>query len=164
MLKKLLLLSILGFASVTLHAMQTPAPAITYEGPQPTADNAEVEINAKDEDNFARGWIVYNFDKPKQAEITLFEVEEEARNLRIGQTLFQKFINDTLAHKCTKVTWTVNPVSTLDTKTLCAIYEKIVKKLENSQSYELSIGDPYGPGFSKVDMTLVLQKNKLRMI
>ncbi len=162
MLKKLILATILALTSVASYAMQSPITSITYESPQPTADNEEVEINARDKNDFALGWIVYNFDKPQQAEITLFEVEEEARNLRIGQTLFQKFIDDALRHQCTKATWTVNPISTLDTKTLCAIYEKIVKKLENAQSYELSIGDPYGPGFSKVDMTLVLQKNKWR--
>lgn len=160
MLKKLLLSIIFGLSFAASHTMQSPISSITYEGPQPTIGNDAIEINAR-KDDLAVGWIVYNFDKPKQAEITLFEVDEEMRNkkeLRIGQTLFQKLINDALDHQCIKATWTVNPVSNLDTKTLCTIYEKIVKKLQNSESYELIKGDEYGPLFNKIDMTLLLKR------
>lgn len=161
MFKKLLLSSILGLAFVSISAMDAPVPQVTYEGPQPTLDNKGVEINAKDEDNFTVGWIVYNFNKPQQAEITLFEVDEDLRNnkeLRIGQNLFEQFITDAIAHNCTQVCWTVNPTGNLNTRTLCTIYKKIINKLPYSFNYTLSEGDAYGPLFNKVDMTLTLKK------
>lgn len=161
MLKKLLLASILGLSFTASHAMQSPLSPITYEGPQPTLDNKEIKINARDEDNFAVGWIMYKYLANQKAEITLFEVDEDFQNnkkYRIGQNLFDRLVTDAIAHNCTHICWTVNPVGNLDTRTLCTIYKKIINKLPHSSEYTVSEGDAYGPGFKKVDMMLTLKK------
>jgi hypothetical protein len=162
MLKKLLLASMLGLSFTASHAMQSPTSPIRYEGPQPTIDNKEIEINAKDEDNFAIGWIMYKYLADQKAEITLFEVDEDFQNNkkqhRVGQNLFERFVTDVIAHNCTQIYWTVNPVGNLDTRTLCTIYKKIINKLPHSSGYTVSEGDAYGPGFKKIDMMLSLKK------
>ncbi len=164
MLKKLLLSSILGLSCAASHAMQSPRPEIVYEGPQPSIDNKEIEINAKDEDDFAVGWIMYKYLANQKVEITLFEVDEDFQNNkkqhRVGQNLFERLVTDAIAHNCTHVCWTVNPVGNLETHTLCTIYKKIINKLPHSSEYIVSEGDAYGPGFKKVDMTLTLKKTE----
>lgn len=161
-MKKCLLIFGLVFSSLSLFGMQVPASAISYEGPQATSDKKEIEINAKDKDNFAVGWIMYKYLADQKAEITLFEVDEDFQNNkkqhRIGQNLFKRLVTDAIAHNCTHICWTVNPVGNLDTRTLCTIYKKIINKLPHSSEYTVSEGDAYGPGFKKVDMTLTLKK------
>lgn len=115
MLKKLLLASILGLSFTASHAMQSPLSPITYEGPQPTLDNKEIKINARDEDNFAVGWIMYKYLANQKAEITLF--------------------SKCLAHICSKnplrIHWFVTRIKddSPSIATLVEIYKRMIGKL-----------------------------------
>lgn len=156
MLKKLLLSIIIGMSFISIDAMLPAAPEIEYQGPQQAINPDEIEINAL-EDNYTIGWIMYRYLPDHIAEITLFEVDKDTRNkkeLRVGQHLFQKCVDHIIACGCKKLIWTVNPTDNLDLKTICLIYEKIVKKLNNSESYTFTKSEEHVELHNKIDMAL----------
>lgn len=133
-MKKLLLFSFI----LAPLALAMEMPEITYEGPQPTCHEGETEINARDKECDAIGWIIYECSSDKTAKISVFEVDDQFKNKGIGQQLFQQCINDVVEKHCTRIEWNVVPLHTINAATLCTIYGKIVKKLKNSESYRLT--------------------------
>ncbi len=156
-MRKLFFILLFALSSSHIIGMQQPP---TYEGPKKTYDEKEIEINALD-DIWTIGWIRYKYLPDHSAEITLFEVDKDMRahkEYHIGRNLFQRFINEALAHDCAQVVWTVEPTSTIDSATLCIIYEKIIQKLDNSANYIFIKGKASGANPPKVPMTLILKE------
>lgn len=162
MLKKLFLPIIFGLqlCAPTIKGMEQSG--ITFEGPFKTF-GTNIKINAQ-QNNQEIGSILYEFFENQRAKITLFLVKRDARNnkkgQRIGQQLFQKCVDDVIAHNCKQLIWTVSSIDDLDCETVCTIYKKIVTKLKNSESYLLTKSEIYGRRIQKVDMTLSFNKDK----
>lgn len=156
--KKLLIpiAAIAAFAG-TIQAMEKPA--IKYTDPTETYSSEDYKISAKvGEDEI--GSISYILEKRK-AKMLLFTVNKDFRNNkqeRVGQHLFQACVDDVVAHGYPQLEWTANPTSDLKIDTIVTIYEKMVKKLENADSYKFTKGEEYGTHNPKVNMKLIFKK------
>jgi GNAT superfamily N-acetyltransferase len=154
-MKKLLFLLLLPLA---INSMDMPKTDITYEGPQLAYNQKEHEINAMDS-IWTVGRIMYEYVNGSAAEITLFSVDQDFQNKGIGKELFQKCIEDIIAHNCTQICWTINPVDNIDVETLRIIYHRLINKLENSESYQLSSTDIIENNKAKIKMILTLKED-----
>lgn len=157
---KKIFLSIAAITSFTGACQAMEKPQIKYSNPTETYSPEDFKINAKIGETEI-GYIAYILKK-RFAEILRFEVNKNYRNNtkeRVGQHLFQACINDAIAHGCNHVKWTANPTSNLKIDTICIIYERMVQKLENADSYRFIKGEEYGIYNPKVNMKLML-KNK----
>lgn len=153
-MKKLLFLLLLPLA---INSMDMPETCITYEGPQLAYNQKEYEINAMDS-IWTVGRIMYEYVNGSAAKITLFSVNEEFQNKGIGKELFQKCIEDIIAHNCTQIYLIAEPIDNINIETLRIIYHRLVKKLKNTESYQLASTDFFENNKAKIKMTLSVQK------
>lgn len=154
-MKRLLLLLLLPLLS---NCIDAPKTDILYEDPQSGYNQIECEINATDNSR-SISWIMYKYFNANIAEIILFGGDAENQNKGIDRALFQKCVADIIAHNCTKIFWTVNPIDNIDVETLRIIYQKLMNKLENSESYQLTYINFFEDNKTKIKMILSLKKN-----
>ncbi len=157
--KKLLLpFAVIAAFTGTSQAMEKPA--IKYSDPIEMYNSPEdYKISAKVGEEEI-GSISYILEKRK-AKMLLFNVNKAYRNdkaERVGQHLFQACVNDVVAHGYPQLEWTANPTSDLKIDTIVMIYEKMIKKLENADSYRFTKGEEYGVYNPKVNMKLIFKK------
>jgi hypothetical protein len=159
-LKKLLLpiAAIIAFSAGTNQAMEKPD--VKYSDPIEMYNSPEdFKISAKVGEEEI-GSISYILEKRK-AKMLLFTVNKEFRNNkqeRVGQHLFQACVDDVIFHGYPQLEWTANPTSDLKIDTIVTIYEKMIKKLENADSYRFTKGEEYGVYNPKVNMKLIFKK------
>ncbi len=156
---KKLLFPIAAIASLAGSIQSMEKPAIKYSNPTETYSPEDFKISAKVGEEEI-GSISYILEKRK-AKMLLFTVNKDYRNNkqeRVGQHLFQACVNDVVAHGYPQLEWTANPTSDLKIDTIVTIYEKMVKKLEKSESYRFTQGEPYGTYNPKVNMKLIFKK------
>lgn len=154
---KLLLPIALAVLVSTSYAMDKQP--VTYKGPTQTFCKEHFKISAY-AGKTEIGYLTYYLEKEK-AEIALLSVNKKYRNdkqERVGQHLFQACVSDVVAHNYKELEWTANPTSDLKIDTIVTIYEKMVKKLENADSYRLVKGKEYGDHNPKVDMKLIFKQ------
>lgn len=157
-IKKLFLPIAALFALIADNSSAMEKPNIIYEKPIYRKDCAQYIIPAMNNDEQI-GRITYQYLNDQIVKIVLFEVNMKFRNdtkERIGQHLFQRCVDEALAHGCTQIIWTANPTSDLDLDMICMIYTKIVQKLTHAHRYTLIKGEPYGTFNPKMDMELLL--------
>lgn len=158
---KKLLLSIAAVAAFFVgnsNAMEEKQ-SVTYKGPNQTFCEEHFKISAH-RGNTEIGYLTYYLTKEK-AEIALLSVNKKYRNdqkERVGQHLFQACVSDVIAQNYKQLEWTADPTSDLSIETICAIYEKMVKKLEHADLYQLVKGEEYGDHNPKVDMKLIFKQ------
>lgn len=157
-LKKLLFpITALAAFTGTCHPMEKQP--ITYKGPTQTFCQEHFKISAH-AGKTEIGYLTYYLTKEK-AEIALLTVHKKYRNdqkERVGQHLFQACVNDVVAHNYKELEWTANPISDVTIDSICTIYEKMVKKLEHADLYQLVKGEEYGDHNPKVDMKLIFKQ------
>ncbi len=158
--KLLVIITLIAPIAGSNHAMEKPTQAtVSYSDPIETYSCEDFKIAAS-LGTAEIGHIEYTLEKRK-ATILHFEVQKDYQNNnkqeRVGQRLFQKCVDHVLSRGYSELEWTANPIPSnkLDLATICTIYEKIVRRLENSNSYELKQGKEIGMHNPRKHMKLI---------
>ena len=153
---KNLLLPIAIIVTFTGTSQPMEKQEVKYSDPTETYSSEDFKINAQIGETKI-GSIEYILERRK-AKMLLFNVNKDFRNNkqeRVGQHLFQACVDDVVAQGYKQLEWIANPTSDLKIDAIVTIYEKMIKKLKNADSYRFTKGEQYGIYNPKVNMRLI---------